>query len=118
LDLLRSVTHDPDDHVCHHSAATDQDPKSLAEAPVETTTLCNLLLALIVVGSCPSFATETQSGDAAPCQPLAFASNRYVVCGIDLRHDDVQMLWDSAQGKPFGTIRKFAAGSTQQPSDV
>lgn len=34
LDLLRSATHGTGHHVCHHSAATEQDPKSLAEDPI------------------------------------------------------------------------------------
>ncbi len=64
-------------------------------------------LASVIVASCCSFATETRSAEVATCQPLAFERNDYVVCSVDLRRHDVQMVWGSANGKPFGTIGRF-----------
>jgi len=67
----------------------------------------SLLLAFAIFGSGTSLAIGAQSADEIPCRPLAFANNNYVVCNIDLRRQDVQIFWGSAQGKPFGTISRF-----------
>jgi uncharacterized protein YigE (DUF2233 family) len=66
-----------------------------------------LLLAFAILGSCQSFAMETQSADVAPCRPLAFANNNYIVCSIDLRRHDVRIFWGGGHRRPFGTISGF-----------
>lgn len=53
----------------------------------------------------------------APCRNLDFEAVDYVVCEIDLRRWSLSLFLDDADGKPFGSLRKFdeaMAGTDKQ----
>lgn len=55
----------------------------------------------------PAQAPAGMASLPAPCRTLAFEAVDYVVCEIDLRRWSVGLFLDAADGKPFGSLRKF-----------
>jgi uncharacterized protein YigE (DUF2233 family) len=53
--------------------------------------------------------------EAAPaCAERSFAGDTYVVCGFDLRRDDMRLHWRDAAGKAYGGFSELGAAVTAQ----
>ena len=51
--------------------------------------------------------TNGKRADAAsdaPCRPVVYEGNEFVVCTADLRQHQVRLFWKGADGQPIGSF--------------
>ena len=43
----------------------------------------------------------------APCRPVTYEGNEYVVCTADLRHYQIRLFWKGSDGEPIGSFDRL-----------
>jgi uncharacterized protein YigE (DUF2233 family) len=54
---------------------------------------------------CRSTAIGAENG--APCRPVNYEGNSYVVCQFDLRHYTPKLFWKQPNGQPYGSLQNI-----------